>query len=126
MTFAGDSGQFAQAIIAHGFARASLRGGTEVLPGVRNMKVKKRRQRGRGEARLSGHATICRLDLDDTRANTCRMKVRALVSSFLLAAVSIGAVNGRLQAGAAPSQLPESALQLTPSEIKIYKSTETL
>jgi len=54
------------------------------------------------------------------------MKIRALVSSFLLAAVSIGAVSSRLQAGAAPSQLPESALQLTPSEIKIYQSTETL
>src|SRR5208282_2076849 len=114
MTFAGDSGQFAQAIIAHGFARASLRGGTEVLPGVRNMKVKKRRQRGRGEARLSGHATICRLDLDDTRANTCRMKVRALVSSFLLAAVSIGAVGAGPQQPAAPPPTPELPQHLTP------------
>ena len=54
------------------------------------------------------------------------MKLRALVSSFLLAAVSIGATSGGPQQPAAPPQLPEPPPQLTPSEIAIYKGAQTL
>jgi len=55
-----------------------------------------------------------------------RMKVRALVSSFLLAAVSTGAVWAGPQQPAAPAPAPEPLQKLTPSEIKIYKSAQTL
>jgi hypothetical protein len=69
---------------------------------------------------------MCRLDLGNTQANTSRVKFRALVSSLMLAAASIGAVSARLQQLAAPPQLPEPTLQLTPSEIEIYKRAQTL
>jgi hypothetical protein len=53
--------------------------------------------------------------------------VRALASSFIVAAVCVGAVSGGLQQLAAPSQLPEQPkLQLTPAEIEIYKRAKTL
>jgi hypothetical protein len=42
------------------------------------------------------------------------------------AAVSIGAVSARLLQPAAPPQLTEPSLQLTPSEIELYKRAETL
>ena len=80
----------------------------------------------RGLSRRSGHATICRLDLGNTQANTFRVKFQALVSSLMLAAASIGALSARLQQPAAPPQLPEPPLQLTPSEIEIYKRAQTL
>jgi hypothetical protein len=64
--------------------------------------------------------------LGNTQANTSRVKFRALVSSFILAAVSIGAVRARLQQPAAPPQLAKPPLQLTPSEIEIYKRAQTL
>ena len=54
------------------------------------------------------------------------MKVRALVSSFIGAAVCIGAVSGGLQQLAAPPQELEPRLELTPSEIEIYKGAQTL
>ena len=54
------------------------------------------------------------------------MKVWALVSSLMLAAASIGAVRARLQQPAAPPRSPEPTLQLTPSEIEIYKRAQTL
>ena len=54
------------------------------------------------------------------------MKARALVSSFLRAIVCIGAVSGGLQQFAAPPQLLEPTLHLTPSEIEIYKGAQTL
>jgi hypothetical protein len=54
------------------------------------------------------------------------MKLRALVSSFMLAAVSIGAVSARLQQPAAPPQAPEPPLQLSPSETVLYEFAPTL
>jgi hypothetical protein len=54
------------------------------------------------------------------------MKVQALVSSFIGAVVCIGAVSGGLQQFAAPPQVPERPLELTPSEIEIYKGAQTL
>ena len=54
------------------------------------------------------------------------MKVRTLVSSFMLVAVSIAAVSARLQQTATPPQLPEPPPQLMPSEIEIYKRAQTL
>jgi len=64
--------------------------------------------------------------LGNTQANTSRVKFRALVSSLMLATVSIGAVSARLQQPAAPPQLAKPPLQLTPSEIEIYKRAQTL
>jgi hypothetical protein len=64
--------------------------------------------------------------LGNTQANTSRVKFRALLSSLMLAAVSIGAVRRGLQQSAAPPQLPKPPLQLTPSEIEIYKGARTL
>ena len=79
-----------------------------------------------GLSRISAHATTCPLDLGNTQVNTSRVKFRALVSSFILAAVSIGAGRARLQQPAAPPQLPEPPPQLTRSEIEIYKRAKTL
>jgi hypothetical protein len=79
-----------------------------------------------GLSRISAHATTCPLDLGNTQVNTSHVKFRALVSSFILAAVSIGAGRARLQQPAAPPQLPEPPPQLTPSEIEIYKRAKRL
>jgi hypothetical protein len=69
---------------------------------------------------------MCHLDLDNAMANTFRVKVRALASSFVLAAVFIGIVSARLQRPEAAPQLTEPPLQLAPSEIEIYKRAQTL
>jgi hypothetical protein len=60
------------------------------------------------------------------QANTSRVKVRALVSSFLLAAVSIGAASAGPQQPAAPSQASEPEIKITPSETVIYEFARTL
>jgi len=70
--------------------------------------------------------TIFRLDLGYVQANTSRVKVRALVSSFLLAAVSIGAASAGPQQPAAPSQASEPEIKITPSETVIYEFARTL
>jgi hypothetical protein len=54
------------------------------------------------------------------------MKVRALVGSFMLAAMSIGVVGARGQQPAAPLPAPEPANQLTPSETALYEFAPTL
>jgi hypothetical protein len=54
------------------------------------------------------------------------MKARALVSSFLLAAVSTGAVWAGPQQPAAPPQGSESGIKLTPSEIVLHEFVPTL
>jgi hypothetical protein len=55
------------------------------------------------------------------------MKVRALVSSFIAALMFVGAVvSGGLQPLAAAPQAVESRLELSPSEIEIYKNAQTL
>ena len=55
------------------------------------------------------------------------MKGRALVSSFITALMFVGAVvGGRLQPLAAPPQAVGSRLELSPSEIEIYKNAQTL
>jgi hypothetical protein len=64
--------------------------------------------------------------LGDTPVNTSRVKFRALVSSLILAVVSTGVGRAGLQQPAAPPQLAEPPLQLTPSEIEIYKRAQTL
>jgi hypothetical protein len=51
---------------------------------------------------------------------------RALVSLFILAVVSIGAVSARLQQPAAPPQAPEPGIKLTPSETVLYEFAPTL
>ena len=54
------------------------------------------------------------------------MKMRALVSSFIGVVVCIGAVSGGLPQSSAPPQVAEPPLNLTPSEIEIYKGAPTL
>jgi len=67
------------------------------------------------------------LDLGNPPANTLPMKGRAQVRAFLAALAFIGAVmGGGRQPLAAPPQAVESRLELSPSEIKIYKSAQTL
>jgi len=70
--------------------------------------------------------TICRLDMGNSPANTSRVKSRLPARSLLLAAVLIGAVTVRPQQSAAPPQMPEPQLHLTPAEIKIYQRAKTL
>jgi hypothetical protein len=79
-----------------------------------------------GLSRRLHHATICRLDLGKTPANTLSVKFRALLSSLILAVVSIGMAGARPQQPAAPSKPPEPPAQLTPSEMEIYKRAQTL
>jgi len=54
------------------------------------------------------------------------VNLRASVSSFALGVVVIGALGVRLIQPAAPPQLPAPPLRLTPSEISIYRSAQTL
>jgi len=54
------------------------------------------------------------------------MKLRALVSSSIVAGLCIGAVSGGLRQFAASPQVHEPPLDLTPSEIEIYKGAQTL
>ena len=53
------------------------------------------------------------------------MKVRVLVSPFILAAVAIGAVSAGPRQTASDRQ-PEPPLRLTPAEIRIYQHAQTL
>jgi uncharacterized protein (DUF433 family) len=64
--------------------------------------------------------------LGNIQANTPHVKVRALVSSLVMAAVSIGAVTARLQQTVAPSQVTEPPPPFLLSEINIYQHAETL
>jgi hypothetical protein len=66
------------------------------------------------------------LDLGNTQANTSSMQVRALLSSFLGAVVCLGGLSGGLLQFATPPQVPEPRLELTPSEMEIYKAAQTL
>ena len=70
--------------------------------------------------------TICQLDLEASPANTCRVKAWALVSSIMLAAVSICVVVMRPRQVTASPQVPGPSLSLTLSEIKIYGRAQTL
>jgi hypothetical protein len=54
------------------------------------------------------------------------VNLRARVSSFLGAAACLGALSGGLQQSALPPQAPEFRLDLTPSEIQLYKAAQTL
>jgi hypothetical protein len=54
------------------------------------------------------------------------MKFRALLSSFMLAVASLGAVRAGGQESAALPQSPRPGVQLTPAEIEIYKRAQTL
>lgn len=54
------------------------------------------------------------------------MKARALVSSILLAVLGFGAGGARLPPTAAPPPAHEPAIKLTPAEIELYKSAQTL
>ncbi len=54
------------------------------------------------------------------------MKVRALVYSFMLAAMSIGAAGARRQQSVAPPPAPEPGIKLTPSETVLYEFAPTL
>jgi len=65
------------------------------------------------------------LDLGNARANTSRVKSRALVSSLTLVIAFIGA-SAELQQSAAPPQSAKPPLRLTPAEIEMYKSAQTL
>jgi hypothetical protein len=76
--------------------------------------------------KLTRYQNFCPLDLGNTQANTSPVKLRALVSPLMLAVASIGAVRARLQQPVALPQLPESKVQLTPSEMEIYKRAHTL
>ena len=58
--------------------------------------------------------------------NTSPVQARAQVQSSLRAVVCIGALSSGLQLFAAPPQLLELPLHLTPSEIEIYKGAQTL
>ena len=75
---------------------------------------------------VSSHATISPLDLGSPRANTSRVKFRALVSSLTLVVASMGAVGARPQQPATPPELPQPTAQLTPAEMEIYQRAHTL
>jgi len=66
------------------------------------------------------------LDLGNTYANASHMKLRALLSSLMLAVASLGAVGARVQQSAPSLQSPKPTVQLTPAEIEIYKRGRTL
>jgi hypothetical protein len=54
------------------------------------------------------------------------VKLRTLVSSFIVAAVCMGAVSARPQQLAMPPQQPKLSLRLTPAEIELYKRAPTV
>jgi len=75
---------------------------------------------GQGEYRHSRHP----LDFAATPAHTLPVKLRTLVSLFLGAGACIGIFSGALPLFALPPQAPESRLELSPSEIALYKGAQ--